>query len=310
MERGHEGVDDTRIEIRPRALQDDVLRIERRHGLAVRPIARQRVVHIGHRDDARLERNLLAACGVIAGTVELVVVGKHDRNDATQRSSDGLEHRHALVDVPLHLGVLGRRELGSLVEQLAADVELADVVKQARRAHVLDAFGVEAEVGGDARRIHRHPVRVVLGVLVFRDEVAQEPQDTVVGLTQLAELMVLVLVHRAHQITGHDEHAAPRREVEPRRGRQRAAGPAEEARGRRQEHDHQHAAERGQRGMPSTVEIGRSDRRHHVEAEHHPLRIDQEVQEQRDDEHREDEPQLFVHLLEMAHAVDRHCILL
>ena len=53
-----EGSHDLRIEVGAGALDDDVLRLERRHRLAIRAIARQRIVDVGHRDDARFDRDL------------------------------------------------------------------------------------------------------------------------------------------------------------------------------------------------------------------------------------------------------------
>jgi hypothetical protein len=48
-------LDDGRIKIRPGALDDDLLRLEGRHRLAVRAVARQRIVDVGDRDDARFD---------------------------------------------------------------------------------------------------------------------------------------------------------------------------------------------------------------------------------------------------------------
>ena len=53
----------------------------RRHRLAVRPVTRERVVDVGHRDDPSLQRNLRACRRVVARAVELVVMGEDDRED-------------------------------------------------------------------------------------------------------------------------------------------------------------------------------------------------------------------------------------
>ena len=93
-------------------------RVERRHRLAVWAIAGQRVVDVGHRDDPRLERDILAAQRVVAGAVELVVVREDDRQDAPQRAADRFEQFHASVDVALHLLEFVLRQARGLVEQL------------------------------------------------------------------------------------------------------------------------------------------------------------------------------------------------
>ena len=64
--------------------------------------------------------------------------------------------------------------------------------------------------------------------------------------------------------------------------------------------DHQHARECGQRRFSPAIQVGRSEGRQHVKAEHHPLRGDDIVEHERNDEQREQNPQLFVHLLEAA----------
>src|SRR5712691_11368541 len=73
LERRQERLDDPGIEVRRSPFDDDVFGIEGRHRFAIGAVARQRIVDVGDRDDARLDRNLLAPRGVITGSVELVV---------------------------------------------------------------------------------------------------------------------------------------------------------------------------------------------------------------------------------------------
>ena len=179
----------------------------------------------------------------------------------------------------------------------------------AGRPHVLDARRRQRQVRRDARGVDGHAIRVMLGVFVLRDEVPQQHQHAVVGFAQLVELRGRVLVQRAHQVAGDDQDAAPGRQVEPRRHRRRGAraGPAEEIRRGREERDHQHAGERRQRGVAPAVQVRRAERRQRVEAEHHALRVQDEVQDQRDDEHRKNEPQFLVHSFEVTQNAARGC---
>ena len=121
---------------------DDVPRFERRHRLAIGAIARQRIVHVGHRDDARLERDGFAAGRVVAADPSNLswcarMIGITRR----KRTADRLEHLDAARDVLLDRLVLFARQPSGFVEQIAADIELADVVQQRGGTHVLDAVG-------------------------------------------------------------------------------------------------------------------------------------------------------------------------
>ena len=138
---------------------------------------------------------------------------------------------------------------------------------------------------------------------VLRDEVAQDHQHAVIGLAQLVDLRRAVLVQGAHRVAGDDQHAAPDDDVEPagRGDREATAGGRQEdgVVPRHQAHE-QHAAERRQRRVPAAVEVGRAQRRQRVEAQDHPLAVDDEVQEQADAEEGQEQPQLLVHFLEAA----------
>ena len=111
---------------------------------------------------------------------------------------------------------------------------------------------------------------------------AEEHQHAVVGLAQLVELDALVLVQRAHRVAGDDEHAAPDHQVEPApTARSHPLPPPRGARGCRTSSGHeQDAAKRRQRRVPASVEVRRAERRQGVEAEHHPLGVHRQVQQQ------------------------------
>ena len=76
--------------------------------------------------------------------------------------------------------------------------------------------------------------------------------------------------------------------------------------GHREKGDQEDAGERRQRGMTAAVKIGGADCRQRVEAQQHPLSIDEHVEEECDDEHRQDEPQLFVYDFEVVNRARSH----
>ena len=273
-----------------------------RHRLAVRSIARNRIVDVGNRNDACLERDILTAVRVVPGRIELVVMCQHDRDHTAQRATDRLQNRDPFFHVLLHLLVLRLGQPRRLVEQIAADVELADVVEQRGGACVFDPIEGQVEAGRNLRRVDRDAVAVVLGVLVLRDEVAEDHQNAVIGVAQLGKLCGLVLVKRAHGVAGDDEHASPDRDVEPVRTRQGHRPPCREEHRVVPGHDahQQHAAECRQRPLPPAIQIRSPQRGERIEAEDHPLALDHEVQEQADEEQRQEDPQLLVHLFDAA----------
>ena len=141
---------------------------------------------------------------------------------------------------------------------------------------------------------------MILGVGVLGDEVPQDHQHAVIGLTQLGDLRRAVLVERPHRVTGDNEDAAPDRDVEPafgyercvrRRGQQHRVVPRHQA-------DEQDAAEGGQRRVTPSIEVRRAERRKRVETEHHPLPVDCQVQQQADAEQGQQQPEFLVHFLD------------
>src|SRR5688500_14515170 len=79
--RGEEGLQDARIEVAAGLGAHVVERLLARPGLLVRPHRGQRVVHVGHRDDARAQRDVVAdeAVRVPRAVVFLVVAERDER---------------------------------------------------------------------------------------------------------------------------------------------------------------------------------------------------------------------------------------
>jgi hypothetical protein len=67
------------VELTSRALRDHLFGFERRNCFPVRAVACQRVIRIGHRNDAGLERDIGSACGMVPGSIKVVMVRKNDR---------------------------------------------------------------------------------------------------------------------------------------------------------------------------------------------------------------------------------------
>ena len=111
-----------------------------------------------------------------------------------------------------------------------------------------------------------------------------------------------MIAERSHQVAGDDQRPAPDGQVDPFAGRERQALTAEELGVElREQADEQHGGKRGQRRVPSSVEIGRNDRRHRVKAEHDALRRNQRIEDAGQCEEPEHEPQFFVDPLQAPH---------
>ena len=181
--------------------------------------------------------------------------------------------------------------------------------RSAADAHVLDASLRQVELARNRRGVDRHPIGMVLGVGVFRDEVPEDHQHAMVGLAQLGDLGRAVLVERAHRVAGDDEDAAPDDDVEPAARRYVHPRRCREEHGvvpRHQDHE-QHAPKRRQRRVPASVEVRRAERRQGVEAEQHPLAVDCQVHQQADSEQRQEQPELLVHFLDAAEPRFHDC---
>src|SRR2546425_13031021 len=117
--------------MRPRLFPKDANRALAVEGLAIRPVGNEDVVGVSHREDARLERNLLApeSAGITAA-VDALVVCDHDVGFAAEARYPHedlvAEVWVALDDGPL-VGVEGAR----LVEDRIRDSDLAHIVEKA-----------------------------------------------------------------------------------------------------------------------------------------------------------------------------------
>lgn len=73
-ERRFECFYNSRIEILARSPGDHVPSLERRRAFAIRPVAHQCIVNVGDGDGARFDGNFLAFGGMIARSIEFIVV--------------------------------------------------------------------------------------------------------------------------------------------------------------------------------------------------------------------------------------------
>ena len=129
------------------ALQE-VDALGQRPRVLVRPLADQRVEHVGHRDDARDQRNVVAVQAVrIAGAVVLLVMAERD-----DRAHRQVLRRAALQDVVAdarvraHHLLLGLRQRAFLQQDRVGDADLADVVHRRGDLEHVHGLGAEPEV--------------------------------------------------------------------------------------------------------------------------------------------------------------------
>ena len=99
-----------------------------------------RLVGVGDREDARLERDRLAGeARRVSAPVDALVVGEHPVADVAQVGV--LEDPRAELRVAADLLPLAVVQRAGLVEDGVGDPQLADVVQHAGGAHALDALG-------------------------------------------------------------------------------------------------------------------------------------------------------------------------
>src|SRR4051812_40721321 len=124
-----QGCDDAWIELCARAAAELVEGFRRRERLAVGAAADHRIVGVARADDARAERDFLAAQPVgIAAAVPALVSGTHeprDRPHRLRRAEDALPRDRVLA----HDRPLRRVEWTGLVEDLVRDGDRADIVE-------------------------------------------------------------------------------------------------------------------------------------------------------------------------------------
>ena len=197
---------------------------------------------------------------------------------------------------------LVRRAALYRMSRLMSSLPMSCSIAAALMSSILSAFS--SIVSAMMAAVGRHALAVMSRVGVLRHEVAQDHQHAVIGLAQLSYLRVLALAQAAHHVAGDEQRAAPHHHVEPlvqARARCERPGLKMKCGAVHQEQDHhQHARERGERGVPLAIQVRRAERRQHVEAEHHPLRCEHLVQEQCNRKQRQQYPQLLVHPFEAA----------
>jgi hypothetical protein len=130
--------------------------VELRQGLADRnrraigPVGRHRLEGVGDKDDARLQRDLVAAESMrIAASVDVLMVVEHPPGFFLELR--GLDDRMTDVNVSAHRSGLFSGERPGLAKNPVGDADFADVVEQAGQAKPLDAIGVEPELLADQR---------------------------------------------------------------------------------------------------------------------------------------------------------------
>ena len=153
---------------------------------AIGPVGGHRLEGVGDKDDARLERDLLAGEAVgIAAAVEALVVVAHPAR--LELHVGGLDDVVAQQRVALHVLVLVVGELGGLVEDRVGDADLAHVVQQPGQAQAREPPGLEAQLGADEPAQLRDGLAVaarvgVLGVDRARQRAGQRARVVLVLL--------------------------------------------------------------------------------------------------------------------------------
>ena len=248
-----EGLDRHRIELRARLLGEDVDRLLVGVGRSIGPRRADRIEGVGHRDDARAERDLIAreALG-IAGSVEpLVMVEHHRRELGVAELRDELRSVHG---VPLDHLELGVRQPPGLVEHGDRRTDLADVVKGGGCTHLRDLLAGQSHSLGDRGRMASHSPRMPMGVRIAGLERGGKTSQELCS-TLLAELLrgpqALEQAMGVGQLPLYPPAAQPSPDHELREEqvlpgvRARPPDPASDPGGAAREHDHH--ADRQQR---------------------------------------------------------------
>ncbi len=150
-----------------------------RPGLLVGALAGQGIKHIGHRHDARRQRDLLPRQPQrIAGAIKALVmagddIGQHVGvvNAVEAKLADHqVDHLLPLAGVALHDLELFRGQLARLEQDAVRHRNLADVVQPGEeidKLHLLIAEASDRGQGsGDEPGVGRHPVQMVGGLLI------------------------------------------------------------------------------------------------------------------------------------------------
>src|SRR5687767_6519312 len=195
VEAAQERLNDLRVELRAGALAQLAKGVAVRHGLAVRAVARHRVVRVAGEDDPAAHRNGVAgqAVGVAAAVPALVLVA-HDPRYAPE-SRDRPEDALADDRMLLHQDPLVVVEWTVLVQDRVRDADLADVVQQGRGLHAGDLVRVQGERAGDPDGQLHDCLGVVAGVAVALEKGGRQADD---GVAARVVLRAHVLLPAAH----------------------------------------------------------------------------------------------------------------
>src|SRR5919108_4230478 len=220
-----ERLHDLWVELRPAARPELGQRRFPRTGRSVGPIRRHRAVGVAAADDAGLERNRLVRETVgVPGPVPALVTGADDPPHLGEQTADLLEHALALDRVRLDDAPLLRGQRSRLVDDLARDPDLADVVQQRGE---LDAATRRLRQGEVFR--HRDDERddvaaVTAGVrVVGLDDVSEQERRAAVGMAELERLVDPHLTLAGEDGEQADERDAEQRCPDAMDGRERGA---------------------------------------------------------------------------------------
>src|SRR3954471_15903183 len=181
------------IELRAGARQDLVDRLVERPAAAVGAVARDGVDGVGHREDARPQRDaVLLQAGRIAAAVPALVVVQHDV-DGTVEERDRVEDPRPGLRVAAHQRPLRVRQRPRLLQDRVGHRELADVVQQEAVRELWVGGLLGRDLAGEQEADGVHALDVRAGVAVLRLDGGRERADSVevralelAGATQLA----------------------------------------------------------------------------------------------------------------------------
>jgi hypothetical protein len=209
----HEGPYEARIELRARAARDLGAAFGRAAGLLVGARGGDHVEHVGDRDDAAGEWNLLAAdpAWIALAVPPLMVVA--DRLDPlAEPLAQRRDQRLAEERMPLELLPLLVARLAGLVEDPGADLELADVVQQRGPVQVVEVLTVQPQLSSEAVGVGPHAFRVAAGKRIVRIECCDQLQQDLGGFLRRRRL-----ARPPEPFFEALDSARPHRDPEPRR---------------------------------------------------------------------------------------------
>ena len=147
----HEGTHEARVELRPCTACELGAGLGRAGRLLVRARRGDHVVDVGDRDDASGEWDLLSGDATrVALAVPVLVVVPDRVGPRAQPFVEGLDERLAVQGMAAQLLPFLVRRLAGLVQDLGADVELADVVEERGPIQTVELLSCQAELLAEA----------------------------------------------------------------------------------------------------------------------------------------------------------------